>query len=110
MKFSKTILSNGLRLITGPMPDNPAVTVVVMVEAGSKHETKEISGLSHFLEHMVFKGTTKRPKAIDISRELDSIGANYNAFTAQEFTGYYAKAASRHLDTVLDIVSDMYVD
>jgi predicted Zn-dependent peptidase len=110
MKFSKTILSNGLRLITVPMPDNPAVTVLVMVEAGSKYETKEISGLSHFLEHMVFKGTTKRPKAIDISRELDSIGANYNAFTAQEFTGYYAKAASRHLDTVLDIVSDMYAD
>ncbi len=110
MKFQKTILSNGLRLITIPMADNPAVTVLVLVEAGSKYETKELNGLSHFLEHMVFKGTTKRPKAIDISRELDSIGAHYNAFTTQEFTGYYAKAASRHLDTVLDIVSDMYVD
>lgn len=110
MKFSKIVLPNGLRLITVPMPDNPAVTVLVMVEAGSKYETKEVNGLSHFLEHMVFKGTTKRPKAIDISRELDSIGAHYNAFTAQEFTGYFAKAASRHLGTVLDIVSDMYVD
>ncbi len=110
MKFNKTILPNGLRVITIPMPDNPSVTVLVMVEAGSKYETKEISGISHFLEHMVFKGTTKRPKASDISRELDSIGANYNAFTSQEFTGFYAKAASKHTDKILDIVSDMYVD
>ncbi len=108
MKFNKTVLPNGLRLITVPMPDNPAVTVLVMVETGSKYEVKEKNGLSHFLEHMVFKGTPRRPRAIDISRELDSIGAHYNAFTTQEFTGYYAKAASRHLETVLDIVSDMY--
>jgi predicted Zn-dependent peptidase len=92
------------------MTDNPSVTVLVMVEAGSKYETKEMNGISHFLEHMVFKGTPKRPKAIDISRELDSIGAQYNAFTSQEFTGYYAKADVRHLDTVLDVVSDMYLN
>lgn len=110
MKFNKTILKNGLRLITVPMPDNPAVTVLVMVEAGSKYETKKQSGLSHFLEHMVFKGTPKRPKSSDISRELDSIGANYNAFTGQEWTGYYAKAEARHLDIVIDVVSDMYLN
>jgi len=108
MKFNKKTLSNGLRLITVPMPDNPSVTVLVMVEAGSEYETKKQNGLSHFLEHMVFKGSPKRPKASDISRELDSIGAQYNAFTAQEFTGYYAKADTRHLDTILDVVSDMY--
>ncbi len=110
MKFTKTILPNGLRLITVPMIDNPSVTVLVMVEAGSKYETKEISGLSHFLEHMVFKGTPKRPKAIDISRELDSFGAHYNAFTGQELTGYYAKVSSNRLDEVLDIVSDLYLN
>ncbi len=110
MKFNKTILANGLRLITVPMIDNPSVTVLVMVEAGSKYETKEISGLSHFLEHMVFKGTPKRPKAIDISRELDSFGAHYNAFTGQELTGYYAKVSSNKLDEVLDIVSDLYLN
>jgi len=110
MKFTKTTLPNGLRVITVPMTDNPSVTVLVMVSAGSKYETKQTSGLSHFLEHMVFKGTPKRPKSIDISRELDSIGANYNAFTAQEFTGYYAKADTRHFDTILDIVSDMYLN
>jgi predicted Zn-dependent peptidase len=108
MQFNKKTLENGLRIITVPMVDNPSVTVLVMVEAGSKYEDKETSGLSHFLEHMVFKGTPKRPKAIDISRELDSIGSHYNAFTSQEFTGYYAKADKRHLDTIIDVVSDMY--
>ncbi len=110
MQFNKTVLKNGLRIITVPMKDNPAVTVFVMVEAGSKYEQKENNGISHFLEHMVFKGTPRRPKAIDISRELDSIGAEYNAFTGQEFTGYYAKADARHLDICLDVVSDMYLN
>lgn len=110
MKFQKTILKNGLRVIIVPMKDNPAVTVMVLVEAGSKYETASNNGISHFLEHMVFKGTPKRPKAIDISRELDSIGSHYNAFTGQEYTGYYAKVDPRHLDTALDIVSDMYLN
>lgn len=110
MTFNKIILPSGLRLVLAPMPDNPAVTVLVMVEAGSKYETKDLNGLSHFLEHMVFKGTPARPKAIDISRELDAIGAHYNAFTSQEFTGYYAKAAARHFELVLDVVSDMYLN
>ncbi|MBM2817500.1 MAG: peptidase protein [Parcubacteria group bacterium] len=110
MKFTKTILKNGLRVITVPMKDNPTVTILVMVEAGSKYETKEINGLSHFLEHMCFKGTTKRPKVIDISGELDNVGAQYNAFTSQEYTGYYAKADFKHLDMLLDVVSDMYLN
>jgi predicted Zn-dependent peptidase len=109
MTFKKTVLSNGLRIVTAPIKDNPSVTILVMVSAGSKYESKETNGLSHFLEHMVFKGTPKRPKAIDISRELDGIGAHYNAFTSQEFTGYYAKADVRHFDTILDVVSDMYL-
>lgn len=110
MNFKKHILNNGLRVITVPMQDNPSVTILVMAEAGSKYETKESSGISHYLEHMVFKGTSKRPKASDISRELDSVGANYNAFTSREYTGYYVKADRRHIDLVLDVVSDMYTD
>lgn len=110
MKFNKTIFKNGLRVITVPMKDNPTVTVLVMVEAGSKYETKEINGLSHFLEHMCFKGTTKRPKAIDISRELDTVGAQYNAFTSREYTGYYAKADYKHLPMLLDVISDIYLN
>jgi predicted Zn-dependent peptidase len=92
------------------MKDNPAVTVLVMVETGSKYEDKASNGISHFLEHIVFKGTPRRPKAIDISRELDSIGAQYNAFTGQEYTGYYAKVDARKLDTALDVVSDIYLN
>ena len=109
MKFNKTTLSNGLKIVTIPMEDNPAVTVLVTVETGSKYEKKEISGLSHFLEHMVFKGSKKRPTAMDISRELDSLGAQYNAFTSQEYTGYYAKVSKEKIDTALDIVSDIYL-
>ncbi|MEI6396692.1 MAG: pitrilysin family protein [Candidatus Taylorbacteria bacterium] len=109
MTFKTITLPSGLRIITVPMQDNPSVTVLVMVRAGSKYETKDINGLSHFLEHMCFKGTERRPKASDISRELDSIGANYNAFTSMEYTGYYAKAASKHAEKVIDVISDMYL-
>lgn len=110
MKFSKKVLHNGLRVITVPMKDNPTVTVLVLVEAGSKYENKENNGISHFLEHMCFKGTVKRPKAVDISKELDALGSQYNAFTAQEYTGYYAKSDARHFRQIFDIVSDVYLN
>ncbi len=108
--YQKTVLSNGLRVITIPMPDSLTTTIFVLVEAGSKYETKEINGLSHFLEHMCFKGTEKRPKSIDISSELDGIGAVYNAFTSMEYTGYFAKARPNHFDIILDVVSDIYLN
>ena len=110
MKFTKKVLRNGLRVITVPMKDNPTATVLVLVEAGSKYETKKINGLSHFLEHMCFKGTIKRPKAIDISKELDALGSQYNAFTAQEYTGYYAKSDARHFSQIFDVISDIYLN
>jgi len=110
MNFKKTVLDNGLRIITAPQEGNPAVTVLVLVETGSKYETKELNGISHFLEHMCFKGTEKRPKAIDISSELDGVGASYNAFTGFEYTGYYAKVDKSHLSKALDIVSDIYLN
>ena len=110
MKFSKKVLHNGLRVITVPMADNPTATVLVLVEAGSKYEEKKVNGISHFLEHMCFKGTTKRPKAIDISKELDALGSQYNAFTAQEYTGYYAKSDAKHFRQIFDIVSDIYLN
>jgi predicted Zn-dependent peptidase len=110
MKFSKKVLKNGLRVVMIPMKDNPTATVLVLVEAGSKYETKKVNGISHFLEHMCFKGTVKRPKAIDISRELDALGSQYNAFTAQEYTGYYAKSDARHFGKIFDIISDIYLN
>jgi len=110
MKFYKKVLKNGLRVVTIPMKDNPTVTVLVLVEAGSKYEKKEVNGISHFLEHMCFKGTNKRPKAIDISKELDALGSQYNAFTAQEYTGYYAKSDAKHFHKIFDVVSDIYLN
>ncbi len=110
MKFIKKVLKNGLRVVVVPMKDNPTVTVLVLVEAGSKYETKKVNGISHFLEHMCFKGTSKRLKAIDISKELDALGSEYNAFTAQEYTGYYAKSDAKHFKQVFDIVSDIYLN
>ncbi|HYU65008.1 MAG TPA: pitrilysin family protein [Candidatus Paceibacterota bacterium] len=101
---------SGLRLITVPMGGTKTVTVLVLVGTGSKYETKEINGISHFLEHMMFKGTTKRPGYLDISRELDSIGAEYNAFTSKEYTGYYAKASSQKLDVIMDVVFDIFLN
>jgi len=103
-------LPNGLRFLAIPMKDQRTVTVLVLVETGSKYETKEKNGISHFLEHMCFKGTTKRPSAMHITRELDGLGAEYNAFTGQEYTGYYAKVAAKHLPHALDVVADLYVD
>ncbi len=110
MKFKKIILHNGLRVVMVPMKDNPTATVLVLVETGSKYENKKNNGISHFLEHMCFKGTEKRPKAIDISKELDALGSQYNAFTAQEYTGYYAKSDARHFKQIFDIVSDIYLN
>ncbi len=109
MNFTRTTLKNGVRVITVPL-QTETVTVLVLVETGSKYETEKEMGLSHFLEHMCFKGTTKRPSSLQISSELDAIGAHYNAFTGYEYTGYYAKAHARHFDTILDVVTDIYQD
>ncbi len=106
----KLKLRNGLRVITIPQPESLTATAMVSVEAGSKYETKDINGLSHFLEHMVFKGTTKRPTALAITGELDGLGAQYNAYTSQETTSYYAKVKKDRFDEVLDAVADMYLD
>jgi predicted Zn-dependent peptidase len=110
MRFKKTTLPNGLRIITAPNHGNPAVTVLVMVETGSNYEEERINGLSHFLEHMCFKGTTNRPNAIDISKELDNLGGQHNAFTGDEYTGYYAKAEKKHFKEILNILADMYLN
>ncbi|MGB8815817.1 MAG: pitrilysin family protein [Minisyncoccia bacterium] len=108
MNYTKKVLSNGLRIVVVPMKENPTVTVLVLVEAGSKYEQKENNGISHFLEHMCFKGTQKRLTHKEISFELDELGAHYNAFTGQEYTGYFAKADNASFEKILDVVSDIY--
>jgi len=101
---------NGLRLVAVPMKSTKTATVLVLVGTGSRYETKEINGISHFLEHMMFKGTDKRPNTLDIAKELDSVGAEYNAFTHKEYTGYYAKASSESLDLITDVISDIFLN
>ncbi|PIU78181.1 MAG: hypothetical protein COZ28_00055 [Candidatus Moranbacteria bacterium CG_4_10_14_3_um_filter_44_15] len=110
MKFRKTILKNGLRLVMAPMKDTNTVTVIVTAGVGSKYETKATNGISHFLEHMFFKGTKKRPKTKDISSALDAVGGEYNAFTGKEQTAYFAKVDAKHFDLALDVVSDIYLN
>ncbi|HQB51010.1 MAG TPA: pitrilysin family protein [bacterium] len=90
-----------------PLTDCPTFTALVVVAVGSKHETARQSGLSHFLEHMFFKGTTNRPTTLAISSELDAIGGEYNAFTSKEYTGYYVKCAADQAEVALDVLSDM---
>ncbi|MEI8224047.1 MAG: pitrilysin family protein [bacterium] len=108
MKPKEKILKNGLRIITIPMTDNPTVTVMVMVEAGSRFETRANNGISHFLEHMCFKGTEKR-KSLDIAYELEAMGAETNAFTGSDYTGYYAKGQAHLFPKLLDVVADVYL-
>lgn len=105
--FERQTLSNGLRILTAPMPQAQSVTCFVMVAAGSRYETWETNGIAHFTEHMVFKGTERRPTARDIAGEVDSIGGEFNAFTGKEFTGYYVRCAADSRDVALDVLTDM---
>lgn len=104
-KISK--LSNKINLITVPVKGTRATTVLVLVPVGSRYEHKKISGTSHFVEHLMFKGTHKRPTAQDISRVLDATGAEYNAFTSKDYTGYYVKIDSAKQEVAFDLMSDM---
>jgi predicted Zn-dependent peptidase len=105
--FEKTVLPNGLRVVTAPMPQAKSVACFVMLAAGSRYETKETNGIAHFAEHMFFKGTERRPTAREIAGEIDSIGGEFNAFTGKEYTGYYVKCAAEHRDVALDVLVDM---
>src|SRR5260370_19185530 len=107
MQYKRIVLQNGLRVITIPMPSFESATVLVMVAAGSRYETKKNNGISHFLEHMAFKGTQKRPSAMDISSLIDGMGGEFNAFTGKETTGYYIKSAKDKVETSIDVLSDM---
>ncbi len=105
--YKKTVLKNGLRVIIAPMEGTKTATVLVMVGTGGKYETRETSGISHFLEHLFFKGTKKRPARQIVAEDLEKIGSDYNAFTSKEYTGFYAKTAAFQTDKTMDIISDI---
>lgn len=110
INFEKKVLDNGLRVILAPMNNTEAMTLLVLVGVGSRYETKKINGISHFLEHMFFKGTKNRPKPGQVHGELDKIGADHNAFTTKEATGFWVKASAKDFDVALDIVSDILLE
>lgn len=110
MKFEKITLPNGLRIILAANSGVESATTLVMVGAGSRYENEKNSGVSHFLEHMAFKGTKSRPTAREIATLIDGIGAESNAFTGKEMTGYYIKSASNHVPLALDILSNMLTE
>lgn len=105
--FQKKVFKNGTRFLTAPIAGTEATTLLALYKVGSRYETKEVNGISHFIEHMMFKGTKKRPETLDISRDLDSVGAEYNAFTSRDHTGYYIKIEQDKIKLALDILSDM---
>lgn len=107
LNFSLSTLPSGLPVIRIPMPAVESVTVLVLCNTGSRYEKPEQYGIAHFFEHMVFKGTKKYPTAQVLASTVDGIGADFNAFTGKEYTGYYVKSASQHLGLALDVVSDM---
>jgi predicted Zn-dependent peptidase len=108
MKFKKTVLPSGLRIITVPLKDSQSAIAMVLVEAGSHYEDEKINGLSHFLEHMCFKGT-KKQTGVQIKEKLDRFGTG-NAFTGPEYTGYYARSNGKNTNKLVDFVSDIYLN
>lgn len=99
-----------MRVITVPMQSTEAVTVMVLCRAGSRYETKDINGIAHFLEHMFFKGGVRYPTPKAVSETIDGIGGAFNAFTSDEFVGYYVQVAKDKVKTAFDVLSDMLLN
>jgi len=107
LKYEKREYKNGLRLLTSYRKETKAVTLLIMLKVGSRFEDNEYRGISHFIEHLTFKGTKRRPNTETLSRELDEIGAQFNAFTSKEYTGFYIKTIEKNLPLAFDMLSDM---
>ena len=110
MNYHFETLSNKIRVLFVPMPSLESVTVTIWVKTGSRNESDNIAGISHFLEHIVFKGSKKRPSAREISEAIDAIGGEFNASTSKEWTNFHIKARKESLDTVFDVLSDMVLN
>jgi predicted Zn-dependent peptidase len=110
MGYEKTTLKNGLRVISNYLPHTQSVSSILYYGVGSRYEPDKIAGISHFIEHMVFKGTHKRPTARDISEAIEGVGGILNASTGTEVTNYWAKVAAPHFPLAFDVVSDMLLN
>lgn len=106
-EYDKTVLDNGLHLLTAPMPHARSASAVIFMGVGSRYEASAESGLAHFIEHMLFKGTARRPTARDIAATIEGVGGLLNAVTSQETTVYWAKVAQPHLALALDLLVDV---
>jgi predicted Zn-dependent peptidase len=106
--YQKTILDNGIKVITEGIPYLKSVSIGVWVTTGSRDEQPDENGISHFIEHLLFKGTEKRT-AFDIAREIDSVGGTLNAFTGREYTCFYAKVIDKNLPLAIDLLSDIFM-
>lgn len=104
--FQKTVLDNGVRIVTESHPFTRAVSVGIFAELGTRHEDKRKAGVTHFLEHLVFKGTRKR-EAFEIAKSLDAVGGDLNAYTSREYTCFHATSLKEHLSLSLDVLTDM---
>src|SRR5262249_53386586 len=104
--FHSHVLDNGLEIIAETSPSARSVALGFFVRTGARDETPEVSGVSHFLEHMVFKGTERR-SAFEVNKDFDRIGANYNAFTSEENTVFYAAVLPEYLPNAVDILADI---
>lgn len=105
--FKKSVLSNGVRVVTSRMDHVKSASLIIYVGAGSRHESDAQAGISHFLEHMVFKGTKKRPDPVQITQEVEEVGGLLNAATSRESTNYWVKVPSAHLERSFDVLGDM---
>jgi predicted Zn-dependent peptidase len=110
MKFSKHVLKNGLRVLTIPMESSESATLNIWVKTGSRNEDKKVNGISHFLEHMVFKGSKKYPSQSDIFHNFDSMGADHNAGTSKEWTNFWAKLPVSDVERGFDMLSDVVLN
>ena len=108
--FESYQLKNKTNVILVPLKDHKSVTVLVMYPVGSRYEPENLRGASHFIEHLMFKGTKKRKNTLALTREIDRLGAEYNAFTGKEYTGYYIKVGEDYIKIAIDILSDMLND
>jgi predicted Zn-dependent peptidase len=108
--YKKSVLDNGLKVIIAPMKGTRAATILILIGIGSRYEARQLSGITHFLEHMFFKGTSKRPSAKTISETIDRVGGELNAYTSEESTGLFIHLASSRLELALDVLSDMLLN